>query len=29
VMEVGAITMKGDAKVIAQDANVIKAYLGG
>jgi branched-chain amino acid transport system ATP-binding protein len=29
VMEVGTITMKGDAKVIAQDENVIKAYLGG
>ena len=29
VMEVGSITMKGDAKVIAQDENVIKAYLGG
>ena len=29
VMEVGSITMKGDAKTIAQDENVIKAYLGG
>ncbi len=29
VMEVGSITMKGDAKIIAQDENVIKAYLGG
>jgi len=29
VMEVGSITMKGEAKVIAQDENVIKAYLGG
>jgi branched-chain amino acid transport system ATP-binding protein len=29
VMEVGSITLKGDAKVIAQDQNVIKAYLGG
>jgi branched-chain amino acid transport system ATP-binding protein len=29
VMEVGSITLKGDAKVIAQDENVIKAYLGG
>jgi len=29
VMEVGSITMKGDAKVISQDENVIKAYLGG
>jgi branched-chain amino acid transport system ATP-binding protein len=29
VMEVGSIIMQGDAKVIAQDANVIKAYLGG
>ncbi len=29
VMEVGSITMKGDAKIIAQDKNVIQAYLGG
>jgi branched-chain amino acid transport system ATP-binding protein len=29
VMEVGSITMKGDAKTIAKDENVIKAYLGG
>ncbi len=29
VMEVGSITMKGDAKIIAQDENIIKAYLGG
>jgi branched-chain amino acid transport system ATP-binding protein len=29
VMEVGSITLKGDAKVIAKDENVIKAYLGG
>jgi branched-chain amino acid transport system ATP-binding protein len=29
VIEVGSITLKGDAKVIAQDENVIKAYLGG
>ncbi len=29
VMEVGSITMHGDAKVIARDENVIKAYLGG
>jgi branched-chain amino acid transport system ATP-binding protein len=29
VIEVGNITLKGDAKVIAQDENVIKAYLGG
>ncbi len=29
VMEVGTITMHGDAKVISQDQNVIKAYLGG
>ena len=29
VMEVGSITMHGDAKTIAQDENVIKAYLGG
>jgi branched-chain amino acid transport system ATP-binding protein len=29
VLEVGSITMKGDAKVIARDENVIKAYLGG
>jgi branched-chain amino acid transport system ATP-binding protein len=29
VMEVGSIILKGDAKVIAQDENIIKAYLGG
>ncbi len=29
VMEVGSITMNGDAKVIARNENVIKAYLGG
>jgi branched-chain amino acid transport system ATP-binding protein len=29
VMEVGNITMKGDARIIAQDQNIIKAYLGG
>jgi branched-chain amino acid transport system ATP-binding protein len=29
IIEVGSITMKGDAKNIAQDENVIKAYLGG
>ena len=29
VMEVGAITLHGDAKTIANDPNVIKAYLGG
>jgi branched-chain amino acid transport system ATP-binding protein len=28
VIEVGAITLKGDAKKIANDENVIKAYLG-
>jgi len=29
VMEVGAITLHGDAKTIANDPNIIKAYLGG
>ena len=29
VLEVGSITMKGAAKVVAQDQNIIKAYLGG
>ena len=29
VMEVGTITLHGDAKTIANDPNVIKAYLGG
>ena len=29
VVEVGIITMKADAKIIAQDQNIIKAYLGG
>lgn len=29
VLEVGSITMKGDAKTIAQDQNIVKAYLGG
>jgi branched-chain amino acid transport system ATP-binding protein len=29
VMEVGVITLHGDAKTIADDPNVIKAYLGG
>jgi branched-chain amino acid transport system ATP-binding protein len=29
VLEVGAIALKGDAKVIAKDEYVIKAYLGG
>jgi len=28
VMEVGSITIKGDAKIV-QDKNVIQAYLGG
>ena len=29
VMETGSISMHGDAKVISQDENVVKAYLGG
>ena len=29
VLEVGVITMKGDAQTVAKDENVIKAYLGG
>ena len=29
VLEVGTITLQGDAKTVANDANVIKAYLGG
>jgi branched-chain amino acid transport system ATP-binding protein len=29
VLEVGAIALKGDAKIIAKDEYVIKAYLGG
>ena len=29
VMEVGSISLKGDSKMIANDKNVIKAYLGG
>jgi ABC-type branched-subunit amino acid transport system ATPase component len=29
VMEVGVITLHGDAKTISDDPNVIKAYLGG
>ena len=29
VMEVGSVILKGDAKTVAQDENVIKAYLGG
>ncbi|MBN1367903.1 MAG: ABC transporter ATP-binding protein [Dehalococcoidales bacterium] len=29
VLEVGGIAMKGDAKIIANDKGVIKAYLGG
>ena len=29
VLEVGSLTLKGDAKTIAKDKNVIKAYLGG
>jgi len=29
VLEVGSITLKGDAKTLAKDESVIKAYLGG
>jgi len=29
VMEVGSISLKGDAKTVANDKNVVKAYLGG
>jgi len=29
VLEVGAVALQGDAKTVANDANVIKAYLGG
>jgi branched-chain amino acid transport system ATP-binding protein len=29
VMEVGTIALRGDAETVANDANVIKAYLGG
>jgi branched-chain amino acid transport system ATP-binding protein len=29
VMEVGVISMHGDAKVVAKDENIVKAYLGG
>jgi branched-chain amino acid transport system ATP-binding protein len=29
VLEVGTLTLQGDAKTVANDANVIKAYLGG
>ena len=29
ILEVGNITSKGDAKAIAQDENLMKAYLGG
>jgi len=29
VLEVGSIALKGDAKTVASDENVIKAYLGG
>jgi branched-chain amino acid transport system ATP-binding protein len=29
VLEVGTIALQGDAKTVANDANVIKAYLGG
>ncbi len=29
VLEVGKITLQGDAKAIAKDESVIKAYLGG
>jgi branched-chain amino acid transport system ATP-binding protein len=29
VLEVGTVALQGDAKTVANDANVIKAYLGG
>jgi branched-chain amino acid transport system ATP-binding protein len=29
VLEIGSIALKGDAKTVAKDENVIKAYLGG
>ena len=29
VLEVGAIAMQGDAKTVANDEHVVKAYLGG
>ena len=29
VLEVGSVALKGDAKTVAKDENVIKAYLGG
>jgi branched-chain amino acid transport system ATP-binding protein len=29
VLEVGAVALQGDARTVANDANVIKAYLGG
>lgn len=29
IMEVGSITIKGDAKIVVQNENVIKDYLGG
>ena len=29
VLEVGNVILKGDARTVAQDENVIKAYLGG
>lgn len=29
VMEVGTIALKGDAKIVAKDDHVVKAYLGG